>query len=221
MRMKVLSILPILLIPACGQRVPEGSSGQTTTPKPDPRDAWQKPEVVLEMMDPDLTGVVVADLFADTGYFTFKLIDAGANVIAVVNEPAKAELLTKKKQMRKLSDERLRIRTVPMGDPGLGKEEAEIALIVHRYHTIQDKKGYFELMRRGLKYPRPLFIVEWQDPAHPASPNPDGGPGPMSTMEELLQLGYSDIGAHSDKIPKQVVILATDYIELNLPEPEE
>lgn len=33
--------------------------------------------------------------------------------------------------------------------------------MVHRFTTIADKKSYFNLMRRGLRYPYLLFMLEW------------------------------------------------------------
>jgi 23S rRNA C2498 (ribose-2'-O)-methylase RlmM len=51
------------------------------------RDAWQKPQAVLSLIAAHLKqqkvkSPIVADLGAGTGYFSFRLLDAGYNVTA-------------------------------------------------------------------------------------------------------------------------------------------
>lgn len=65
---------------------------------------------------------------------TFKLLDAGADVIAVVNEPDQAQRLEELKKAKGITDDRLRIRLVPVGDPGLMPEEADMADGAPFYH---------------------------------------------------------------------------------------
>lgn len=177
------------------------------------RDRWQKPEVIIGLMG-GIQGLTVADLFADDGYFTFKLIEAGANVIAVVNDQARADAINAEKLRRGLSDARLRVRVVPDGDPGIRAEEADMALIVHRFVGIVDKRSFFKRMREGLKYPRYLVMVEWQNRETAMGP-------PMSERlpsDRIMDIvgevsEYSDVGAHSDKVPDQVVFLINDYMD--------
>ncbi len=57
------------------------------------RDRIQKPEEIIALMGNNLTGMTIADLFADDGYITFKLLNAGANVIAIVNDAEKAKAI--------------------------------------------------------------------------------------------------------------------------------
>ena len=94
---KAFIIPAILLFAACGND-PQGTAGtgsentptSTTTAASteDPRDTWQQPAEVLRMIeegqaDKNLTGKVVADLFCGDGYFTMKLLERGATVIAI------------------------------------------------------------------------------------------------------------------------------------------
>jgi hypothetical protein len=167
------------------------------------------------MIGPDIKGMIVADLFADDGYFTFKLIEAGANVIAIENDPAKVAKLEARKRELALGDDRLRIRAVPVGDPGITNGEADVALITHRYTGIQNKASYITRLREGLAPPRPLFIIEWQYRETPVGPPLEQRMSLENLMDEVGELGYSDIGAHSAKMPYQVIFLATDYIELD------
>ncbi|MEX1133011.1 MAG: hypothetical protein WEC15_07305 [Flavobacteriales bacterium] len=179
------------------------------------RDSWQRPHELMQMIGPDIKGMIIADLFADDGYFTFKLIEAGANVIAIENDPAKVAALEQRKKELGLSDERLRIRAVPVGDPGIANAEADVALITHRYTGIQNKASYISRLRQGLLPPRPLFIIEWQHRETPVGPPLAERMPTENIMDEVGELGYSDIGAHSAKMPYQVIFLATDYMELD------
>lgn len=217
--MRILFLLPCFLLLACDPKgdannAVQGQDAAGTNAQPvNDRDRWQKPEVVIALMD-NIQGIVVADLFADDGYFTFKFIEGGANVIAVVNEPEKAERLDAEKKKRGLSDERLQIRLVPMGDPGLRTEEADMAFIAHRFVSIKDKRGFFKQMRNGLRFPRYLVMLEWQNRETAMGP-------PMSErlpsdriMDMIGEISeYTDVGAHSDKIPDQVVFLINDYMD--------
>lgn len=177
------------------------------------RDRWQKPEVILELLG-SVSGVTIADLFADDGYFTFKFIEAGANVIAIVNDPGQAERLQEEKAKRGLGDDRLKVRLVALGDAGIANEEAQMAFIAHRFLTIKDKRGYLKQMRAGLQYPRYLVMLEWQARETPMGPPLSERVPSDRIMDMIGEVSeYTDVGAHSDKIPDQVIFLINDYME--------
>lgn len=167
------------------------------------------------MMGPDLKGMTIADLFAGDGYFTFRLIAAGANVIAIDNDPSNIARLEEQKKAMGLGDDRLKIRAVPVGDPGLAPGEADMALLVHRYTSIRDRGSYIMRLRQGLRSPRPLFLVDWQYRETPVGPPVSERMPSDNLMEELGAFGFSDVGAHSARLPYQVVFIASDYIEMD------
>ena len=216
-----VALLSLSLLWSCGTPSPEGSNPNTaTTSKPaaldaeKARDEWQKPGELIQLMGGDLSGMTIVDLFAEDGYFTFKMIEAGANVIAVENDPAKAAAIEERKRALGLTDDRLRIRTVPVGDPGIGPEEADMAFMAHRFLTIADRDTYFQLLRRGLREPRPLYMLEWQNRQTPMGPPVSERRSVEDIMDMISTTGYSDVGAHSAKIPDQVIFIITDYIDL-------
>lgn len=180
------------------------------------RDRAQKPEVVIGMMGNggDLTGLTIADLFAADGYFTFKMIDAGGNVIAVVNDPAQAEALNAIKKARGLSDERLKVRTALPGDPGIANAEVDMAFIAHRFVGIADKAGYFQRMRQGMRPPRYLMMLEWTYGQTTTGPPLSERMTENDIMDFIGTTGYSDVGAHSAQIPDQTIYLINDYIDV-------
>lgn len=211
----------VLALIACNSEGPGTSTAPTADTKTasnavDPwkeRDQWQHPEGMIGMMGGDLRNRVVADLFADDGYFTFKLLDAGADVIAVVNEPAQAERLEELKKAKGITDDRLRIRLVPVGDPGLMPEEADMALMVHRFTTLSDKKSYFNLMRRGLRYPYLLFMLEWPKKQTQHGPPLAMRAAPEEIMETIGSLNYTDVSFNAATIPDQVIYVAHDPMD--------
>jgi hypothetical protein len=218
--MRIQNLLPVLVLLMSCSDAPEQATDRPKAPAAlgpvtEDRDTWQKPEVLQELMGGELNGVVVADLFAGDGYYTFKLIEGGANVIAIDNDPANIAKLEQRKRELGLGDDRLRIRAVPVGDPGLTSGEADVALLTHRYGSIQDKGSYITRLRQGLRHPRPLYIIEWQFRETPIGPPMEERFPSDGIMEELGAYGYSDIGALGDKLPYQVVLIATDYIELD------
>ncbi len=199
-----------------GQTVPAGPPATTPAPAADAwaeRDRWQQPQQLIDMMGGTLLNITVVDLFADDGYFTVKLVDAGADVIAVVNEPAKAERLEAIKKERGIPDDRLRIRLVPVGDPGLSPEEADMALITHRYASIGDKEGYFKLLRRGLRYPKLLFMLEWPQKTTAMGPPASERLSPEYVMESLGNVGFTDVSFNAAVIPEQVIYVAHDPMD--------
>ncbi len=220
--MRYLPILLCLTIAACtsdpaattnGEQ-PAAGTQNSTSAGIDERDRTQKPEEVIALMGGDLTGTTVADLFAGDGYFTFKLIKAGANVIAVVNDAANAAKIEERKKQLGLGDDRLQVRSVPVGDPGLRKEEVDMAVIYHSFVGITNKPDFFARMRDGMRHPRPLIMVEWQ-----YLESADGPPMseriPTETIMDMIgEYGYSDVGAHSAKIPGQVIFMINDYIDM-------
>lgn len=217
MRHLALCLLASALLAACngGDQPPAPtatSDSATPAVNASPRDSWQRPEAVIGLMG-NIAHLTIADLFADDGYWTFKFIAAGANVIAVVNDQAQADALEARKKEMGLGDDRLRIRAVPVGDPGIRSEEADMAFIAHRFVGIKDKRDYLTRMRAGLKYPRYLAMVEWQNKQTAMGP-PLSERLPADRIMDLVgeNSEYSDVGAHSDKVPDQVVFLINDYI---------
>lgn len=168
----------------------------------------------MEIIGTDLGGMTVADLFAGDGYFTFRLAGTGANVIAIVNDPSNAAKIEERRAAEGLSEEQVQVRIVPEGDPGLAPNEVDMALLVHHFVTIEDRDTYFRLLRRGMRSPRPLFMVEWQKGPTQLGPPPDQRMVTETIMDELGHHGFTDVGAFSDKLPDQVLLFASDPMEI-------
>ena len=217
--------ITVLLLAACGggeiESNPPTPTAATPVPKttePAPvdvndRHTWQKPEEIFRVMG-TLQGRTVAELFAADGYFTFKLLEKGANVIAIVNDPAAAEALNKRKAEMGLGDDRLKVRVVPAGDPGIGMAEADLALCVNHYANVPDRVGFFKRVRDGLKPPHQLFVIDFKAVDTPVGPPLETRMDVEAIMNELGEARYDDVAAHSGMLPYQFVMVGQDVLDM-------
>ncbi|MBL7952438.1 MAG: class I SAM-dependent methyltransferase [Flavobacteriales bacterium] len=189
---------------------PEASTPSTfRAPETAERDSWQKPQEVFLLMGNDLRDRTIADLAAGDGYFTFKLIEVGANVIAISDDPAELAAIEARKKEMKLGDDRLRTRLATPNDPGLVKDEVDACLLVHAYTRIPDKKAYLTRVYEGTKMPKPLFILEWLNTETPMGPPMTDRISSERVMDDIGLAGYTDVGTYSAKIPHQAFIFAS------------
>ncbi|MBX2972276.1 MAG: hypothetical protein KF797_04180 [Flavobacteriales bacterium] len=188
---------------------PSATAPAAATSSTAERDSWQKPQEVFLLMGNDLRGRTIADLAAGDGYFTFKLIEVGANVIAISDDQRQLDAIEARKAEMKLSDERLRTRLSPKGDPGLAPDEVDACLLVHSYMSIPNKKEYLTKVYAGTRLPKPLFILEWLHTETPMGPPMTDRISSERIMDDVGLAGYTDVGAYSAKIPHQAFIFAS------------
>lgn len=171
------------------------------------RDEWQKPAEVLAMLG-DLRGKTVMDIGSGTGYFSFRLADAGARVICADVDERFLGYIREEKQRRNISDERMELRHVPYDSSTLKTAEADIVLIVDAYHHIQDRVDYFSEVRRGLKPGGKLVVIDFVKREVPPGP-----PVAMKLAEdevaaELVRAGFSGLTINRDLLPYQYIVEA-------------
>ena len=121
------------------------------------RDDWQKPDSVLALLG-DVSDKTILDLGAGTGYFTFKLAEKGANVIAA--DVVENYLNFINAETTKQLDDFIETRLVPYDSPLLEKEEVDIVLLVNTYYQISDRKSYFKQVFEGMKKGGVLCVVD-------------------------------------------------------------
>ena len=102
------------------------------------RDAYQQPTKVLEYLG-NLKGLKILDIGAGSGYFSFKLLNAGATVIAGdVNDEFLAHI-KHKKETEFDNNPNLELRKLPFDSPALQAQEVDKVLIVNTYHHIENR----------------------------------------------------------------------------------
>jgi SAM-dependent methyltransferase len=134
------------------------------------RDAWQKPDEVLDALHLERTARV-ADLGAGTGYFSVRIARRlpEGKLFAVDIEPDMLRYLGERAHHEHLSV------LVPVlasaGAPNL-PEPVDLVLVVDTYHHIDNRIAYFAKLRASLRPNGRLAIVDFKaDP--PQGPPPE------------------------------------------------
>jgi hypothetical protein len=179
------------------------------------RDSWLKPEVIIETMSipGPLAGKVVADLYADDGYFTIKLLQEGARVIAIQRDKGAADALRVRAAEAGFGPEKLEVRLVQGNEAGISMEEADLALLYGNYRNIADKRSYFAQVRSGLKGLNQLWIIDWLPKESPVGPPMEMRISDAVVMDEMELHGFTDIGSWSAKLPYHFLMFCMDFPE--------
>ena len=171
------------------------------------RDAYQQPEKVLAIMG-DIQGQKIMEIGAGTGYFSFRLADAGASVIAADVDDRFQNFIKEKKQKLNIPDEKVVLRKVPYDSPELSKEEVDQVLIVNTYHHIEDRSKYFRKVKEGLKDNGQLVVVDFFKKETPVGPPVEMKLKETVVMAELEKAGFSDFEIIDDILEYQYIIIA-------------
>lgn len=117
------------------------------------RDAWQRPEEVMDALGIQ-AGTVVADVGSGDGYFSFHLarrVGAGGRVYAVdIDQDALDKL---RREADKEGLEQIEIIRGATDDPRLPPESVDVVLVVNAYHEMRDYDamlaGFYRALRPG------------------------------------------------------------------------
>jgi len=174
------------------------------------RDAWQKPDQVINLLG-DINGKTVVDIGAGTGYFTFRLAQNGARVVAADVDDDFQNFIASRKKDLNYSDEQIILKKVPYDSPELTPSSADAVIIVNTYHHIEDRVPYFRKVYTGLVKDGLLMIVDFKkDQPDPEAPGP---PYEMriakeEVIEELKQSGFTEFSVDTDLLSYQYIIRA-------------
>lgn len=171
------------------------------------RDAWQKPDDVIAALG-DLTGKTVMDIGSGTGYFSFRLLDAGANVICADIDERFIDYIASKKARLQISDDRMELRHVPYDSSLLQPGEVDMVLLVDTYHHILNRETYFAEVRAGLRPGGQLVIVDFFKRELPVGPPVDMKLDRDTIVEELRAAGFEQFEINDELLPWQYIITA-------------
>ena len=169
------------------------------------RDAYQEPEKVLAWMG-NIVGKTVMDLGAGSGYFSIKLANAGAHVIAADVDTAFQRHIASRIEADSLSN--IELRLIPYDDPMLAAGEADKVLVVNTYHHIHDRVAYFRKLKEGLSEEGELLIVDYMGGELPVGPPPEHKIAPDLVLKELKEAGYQEISLTDSLLQYQYLIRA-------------
>ena len=157
------------------------------------RDAWQKPDAILDALHLERTGRV-ADLGAGTGYFSVRIakrvpegklfaIDVEADMLRYLGARAHREGLS------------VLVPVLANAETPNLPEPVDLVLVVDTYHHIDNRITYFAKLKASLRPNGRLAIVDFKADA------PDGPPlehriSPEQVTAELDAAGYSLVATH-------------------------
>ena len=169
------------------------------------RDAYQQPQKVLEYLG-DIQGKTVMDIGAGSGYFSVRLAEKGAMVIAADVDDEFQEFL--KDRIEKNNLQNIETRKIPYDSPNLKDEEADIVLIVNTYHHIENRSGYFTKVKKGTKPDGELVIIDFFKSDIPVGPPLDHKLPIDIVVNELKEAGYSSFDIDVELLSYQYIIRA-------------
>lgn len=170
------------------------------------RDIWQKPNIITKKLG-DITTLTIVDIGAGTGYFSLRLAQSAAKVIAVEIEP---QLISYIDSLRnKLPEDkrnRLTTRLASPSIPNLEEDEADIILIINTIAYLPNLPVYLNTLKKSLKKDGILIIVDYKMKRLPIDVPPRNERIYLDKLEDLL------IGANYKLIESDDTSLDYQYI---------
>lgn len=172
------------------------------------RAAWQKPDEAVAALG-DLNGKTVMDIGSGTGYFSFRLVEAGANVICADVDQRFLDHIAARKQEEGVPDSRMELRRVPYDSSLLQPAEADVVLIVDTYHHIENRRAYFAEVLAGLKPGGRLVVIDFFKRDLPVGPPVRMKLSSDTVIEELRLAGFEQFEVDNELLPYQYIITAS------------
>lgn len=170
------------------------------------RDEWQKPDDVLAQLG-NLKGKTVMDIGSGTGYFSFRMAKAGANVIcADVDERFLEYIRQKVNDSATWAKNSIKTRKVPFDSPALQAKEVDLVLIVDTYHHIENRVNYFRVVRQGLKPGGKLVVIDFFKEDAPVGPPVEMKMSEEEVTSELREAGFEHVSIDVETLPYQYII---------------
>jgi len=151
------------------------------------RDAWQKPEEVLDALHLQPTSLV-ADIGAGTGYFSVRIAKRvpEGKIFAADVEPDMVRYLgarAEREHLANLTPVQARTDATDLPEP------VDLILVVDTYHHIDDRTRYFAALKSSLRPGGRLVIVDFKADS-PIGPPPQHRIPHQQVTEEMLAAGY-------------------------------
>jgi len=174
------------------------------------RDAWQKPEEVVSLLQL-WPGNVVADIGAGTGHFEAylaKAVGTTGRVLALDVEPNMVTYL--KRRLKKEGLTNVTVQKVGPNDPGLAEGSVDRLLLVNTWHHVSQRAQYAAAMNRALRPGGFVVVVDF------TAESPEGPPAherlsPATVIAELQAGGFS-ARAVAESLPLQYVVIGQKQV---------
>lgn len=172
------------------------------------RDEYQQPAKVLDWLGIQ-PGMTIMDIGAGTGYFSFRLQEAGAKVIAADVDSAFQDYIRHKRDSLGIPSDMLQLRLLPYDSPSLSPGEANMVLIVNTWHHIEDREEYARAIMNGLTPEGELVIIDFFKHELPVGPPPAHKLSAEEVITELRSAGFVNIDRTDSLLHYQYCIRAS------------
>lgn len=170
---------------------------------------WQKPEMVINMLG-NLEDKTVADIGAGSGYFSKRLVEKKAKVIAIDIDERFIHYLDSIK-VRDLPAElsgNLEPRLATPDDPNLKPNEVDAVLIVNTFMYMIDRVAYLKTLREGMLSGGRILIIDFKKQQTPVGPPLEIRIALEEVIQNLLDAGFKIKSSDSNKLKYQYFVLA-------------
>ena len=172
--------------------------------RPD-RDFWQKPGEVLTLLRP-LKNKKIMDLGCGSGYFSFKLVDSGATVIAADIDERFLAYVDSVRDSREITKKSLQTRKVNANDPLLEKREVDIVFISNTFHHLEDRINYFKKVKNGLRSQGFVVVIDYFKKDIPIGPPLEMKQTADDVIRDLKLAGFSLFRTDDKTLPYQYIV---------------
>ncbi|MEM8890642.1 MAG: class I SAM-dependent methyltransferase [Bacteroidota bacterium] len=171
------------------------------------RNAYQKPDEVLKFLG-DLSGKKIIDIGAGSGYFSVRLAELGAKVIAADVDDEFQAYIKKRIEDNGLEELGIELRKIPYDSPSLEKGEVDMVLIVNTYHHIEDRLPYFKQVLEGIAEGGELVIIDFFKRDTPVGPPLNHKIAKDVVVKELKEAGFTEIEENTELLEYQYILRA-------------
>jgi predicted RNA methylase len=169
---------------------------------------WQKPGLVISLLG-DLTGKIVADIGAGTGYFAFRLVPVAQRVIAVDIDPRFINFMDSiRVRLPETYQRRFETRLAKPNNPMLAAEEADAVIIVNTYGYLRDRVAYLKLLSSGMKPKAQLLVIDFKKNNLPVGPSNEYKVAVADAVRELEAAGFQITRIDQESLDYQYILIA-------------
>lgn len=157
---KILLIL-MVMVGMCGLGINQEYRHEQNQQKDRDRWLWQQPEMVMDVLGVK-EGMVIADIGAGEGYFTFRLARRiGQKGFVYANEINKEFIKAIDERIRQEGVENITTILGEPDDPLLPEKKIDIALLVNLIHLVDQPVVFLKNIKPCLKPEGTLALVQW------------------------------------------------------------
>jgi len=171
------------------------------------RDAYQQPNKVMAYIG-NVAGEKIMDIGAGTGYFSFRLANAGAQVIAADVDDRFLNYVKQKRDSLKISPSKIEMRKVEFDSPLLAENEVDKAIIVNTYHHLDDRVEYFTKVQKGIKENGSLIVIDFYKKPLDHGPPMRYKVSAEEVIEELKKAGFTRFKKEKELLEMQYIVTA-------------